>query len=50
LVGSDKNTSDKFPEKPLGKESAVGPASRIIWKMILLLALFALTVWILRLF
>ena len=49
-MDSDKNRSYRFPEKPLGKESAVGPASRYIWKMIFVLALFALTVWILRLF
>ena len=35
----------KIPEKPLGRESAVGPASRFIWKVLIVLIVFALVLW-----
>jgi hypothetical protein len=49
-VAKEKEEPLKMPEKPLGKESAVGPASRFIWKVLIVLIVFALVLWLWRLF
>jgi len=48
MIEQKKNEKIEMPEKPLGKESAFGPASRYLWKLILVMIFFTIALWIIR--